>query len=214
MSMMDQILVADDHPIVRSGIIHLLEQYYRDCEVTAVSDGEQALVALSKTEFDLAILDISMPGIDGLRLVNHISQNHRNTISVLLTFHDDQAYIDKAFEYGARGYLLKEDAEENILECIDKVKCGERYLSHTLVTPALSTSSMPKDSTAELTPTELKIIGLVADYKTSKEISSALCVTVRTVQNHRANIVRKLDLSGSNALLKYAVSVSQAYPDN
>lgn len=203
--MVTRVLIADDHPIVRTGIVHLLSNYNDQYIMSCVSDGEQALQALATAHHELAIVDISMPKIDGLLLVKIISEMYPNTTSIVLTLHDDQVYIDKAFEYGAKGYLLKEDADENIIECINRVRGGFRYLSRTLITLSSDGAAQSIDIEAPLTRSELKIIELVAAYKTSREISTALSVTVRTVQNHRANIVRKLNLSGSNALLKYAI---------
>lgn len=200
-----RVLLADDHPIVRNGLLSLLEnQPYID-SITDVGDGLQALRILQTQPIELGIIDISMPGMDGLTLIQQAKKDTPNTLFIVLTLHDDTNLVEKAFEYGASGYLLKEDTHAEILDCIKVVSGGRRYLSSSILSVEEISSFTEKRKRVLLTPTEEKVVDLVADYKTSREIARLLDITIRTVQNHRANIVRKLDLSGSNALLRYAV---------
>ncbi|MBO6934372.1 MAG: response regulator transcription factor [Deltaproteobacteria bacterium] len=189
---MKRVLIADDHPIVRHGLRALIDAE-RDFEVTVeLSEGSAVLERLDAV--DVAILDISLPGLSGLELLKRWP-----TVGppvVMLTMHAE--YVTTAFELGARGYLLKEDAGPEVVDCLRAVLTGLRYRSRRLPREA--------ESTALLTETERAVLRLVADHKTSRQIAEALGVSLRTVQNHRANAVAKLGLRGPGALLEFALA--------
>jgi two-component system nitrate/nitrite response regulator NarL len=201
-----RILLVDDHPIVRHGLFSLLNNEPFVENVNSSGDAETAFEILKCNTIDLAIVDISLPGMNGIELIRAARQSNIATAFVILSFHNDQEFIDAAFESGAMGYILKEDTESDIHQCIDCVSAGKRYLSKSITLGDTSHLDQGENKLKSLTHMEAKILSLVGQYLTSKEIASRLNVTVKTVQNHRANVVNKLELSGSNALLQFALS--------
>ncbi len=200
--MSKSILIADDHPIFRLGLLHLLQKY----QCHEVNDGEQAVNFIQQHQPDLALLDINMPKIKGLDVLAHARSTSPNTQCIILTMYDDFKLIERAFDLGAVGYLLKEDTESELHECLKTILRGHRYLSNSIFLPINNKLPQPKSPLATLTPAEQRIIQLVAQFKTSREIASELGISIRTVQNHRSHISEKLGLKGSNALLGFAVN--------
>lgn len=204
-----KILLADDHPIVRQGFARIIERDAAFEVVAEAGDGEEALAQIQKLAPEIAILDIAMPGRNGLEVVKAARANKLPVKTVFLTMYRDREYFDEAIALGAKGYLLKDCAVADLLACLKAVQRGEFYIS-----PALSGYLLPPhadDAASEaspcnrLTPTETAVLKLIADKKTSKEIADALCISYRTVQNHRTNMCRKLELSGHNSLLHFAI---------
>ena len=206
-----RIVIADDHPIFRSGLKQLIEAADDLQVVGEADDGAAALRLLETLRPDVAILDISMPEADGLEVAREI-QNRRLSVEVIfLTAHGEEAMFEKAVSLGVKGYVLKSSAVTDIVNCIRAVCGGQHYASPALTTflfkrarPANS-STQKTPSLDSLTPTERRILKLLAEFKTTKEIADHLCISPRTVDNHRANIAEKLDLRGSHALTKFAV---------
>lgn len=201
-----RILIVDDHPIVRHGLFSLLSKQPFVENVNGCGDAETAFEILESCTIDLAIVDISLPGMNGIELIRSARQSNIATAFVILSFYNDQEFIDTAFESGAMGYILKEDTESDIHQCIDCVSAGQRYLSKSITLSDTSHLDNGDNKLKSLTHMEVKILSLVGQYLTSKEIAIQLNVTVKTVQNHRSNIVNKLGLSGSNALLQFSIS--------
>ena len=195
------VLIADDHPLVRRGLCDVIDQDSPFRVVAEVADGRAAIEALRASRISVAIVDISMPELDGIEVLRHTQQWHERPAMVMLTMHDD--YVSTALQLGARGYLLKERAVGEVVSCLYAVDRGEVFLSEGLSdgTPTLARSRL-----AELSPTELRVLKLLSEFKTSREIADVLCISYRTVQNHRQNAVKKLGLEGKNALLRFAVS--------
>ncbi len=202
------ILIADDHPVYRIGLVHILQQQF-DCHCLQANDGKQAIELISRHQPHIALLDLNMPKAGGMEVLKQTRVRSPATRFIILTMYDDFKLIERAFDLGADGYLLKEDAEEELLYCLQTVQAGHRYLSDSIF---LSTASATPEQNIEqrleqLTPAELRIARLVGQFKTSREIAEKLGVSIRTVQNHRSHIADKLGLSGNNALLHFAVKV-------
>jgi len=203
--MKKRILIADDHPVFRVGLIHILEQQ-QDCDFLEAGDGSQAIVLIEQWQPDLALLDLSMPKVGGLEVLAQARDRSPATHFVILTLYDDHKLIERAFDLGADGYLLKEDAEDELLYCLQTVQAGYRYLSDSVFLPAPGNAETDiQQQLQQLTPAELRIARLVGQFKTSREIAHQLGISIRTVQNHRSHIAEKLGLSGSNALLQFSV---------
>ncbi|MGE0321059.1 MAG: response regulator [Polyangiaceae bacterium] len=200
-----RVLIADDHPIFRRGLREVLEEDVGFRVVAEAQDGVEALRALRELRPDIAVLDIAMPECDGLEVLTE-SQGWPDAPRVVLLSVFDK-YVERAFELGASGYVLKEDAELELVQCLVAVASGERYVSSTLIESAgpqgQSDAPHPLD---QLTETERRVLKLLAEFKTSREIAELLSVSFRTVQNHRASAVRKLGLGGAQALLRYAAA--------
>jgi len=207
--MMDQkrILIADDHPIFRSGLRTLIDADASFTVAGEATDGEQALSMIIAERPDVAILDYNMPKLNGFELLKTIAQRKVDVIPVMLTMHNDEAMFSKAFELGARGYVLKESAGIDIVNCLHAVTQGQVYTSAAVTTYLLKRASRSKtvDGVDSLTPAERKVLRLIADYKTSREIADELSISVRTVDNHRSNISGKVGVTGSHALFKFAM---------
>jgi DNA-binding NarL/FixJ family response regulator len=206
-----RILIADDHPVFRRGLRQVIESE-PDLQVVAEADEGSAALKLVRSEKpDVALLDIHMPGTGGFDLMRAIRKEKLQPRVVFLTMYDDESTFNAAMDLGAKGYVLKESAINDIIGSIRSAAAGRPYIS-----PALSGFLLDRIERAtqlarqqpglnDLTPTERRILKMIADYKTSKEIANELHIHYRTVDNHRTNICQKLDLHGSHALLKFAL---------
>lgn len=205
--MPESVLIADDHPIFRRGLREVIEAHPDYTVIAEAEDGTRALRLIRTNTPDLAILDISMPEADGLDVMAQARRWPDAPRFIILTLYEQEDCFRRAIELGAMGYLLKENAEEELITCMQSVSRGRRYLS-----PAVSwklVEGVDRQSVtgpiSTLTPTEVRILKLIAEHKTSREIGELLSVSHRTVQNHRNNIARKLDLHGTHALLRFAL---------
>lgn len=206
-----RIVIADDHPIFRLGLRQSVEQVPNMKVVAEAEDGVTAFKLIQQTNPDIAILDIDMPGEDGFSVARRIRENRLAVSVIFLTMHKDELHLNEALDVGARGYLIKDNVAADIVSCIKAVAAGQDYVSSAVSTHLLNRSrratafARNKPSIVDLTAAERRILGLLAEYKTSKEIAAELCVSVRTIENHRANICNKLELRGAHALVKFAV---------
>lgn len=200
-----RVLIADDHPLFRQGLRAALER--RGISVVAeVSDGREAIAQIHALRPAVAILDLSMPGLDGLEVLAQARTWPWAPAFVVLTMHD--AYAARARELGALGYVLKEDAASQIVDCVERVAEGRAFVSPSI---AASAGERAAPGTLEmLSDAERRVLRLVGQHMTSREIAGVLHISQRTVQNHRANMCRKLGLSGSQALLKLALASQPA----
>jgi DNA-binding NarL/FixJ family response regulator len=206
-----RIVVADDHPVLRQGLRHVIEADPRLHVVGEAGDGEAALEQIVAHAPEVAVLDIDMPKLDGFGVVRALAQREAMPAIVFLTLHATEELFTEALELGARGYILKESALTAIVEGVKTVAAGQYYVTSSL-TPLLLGHRARRTALAErqpglgsLTPTERRILQLVAGGHTSKEIAERLFVHYRTVENHRLNIAQKLGLQGHNAVLKFAL---------
>jgi DNA-binding NarL/FixJ family response regulator len=206
-----RILIADDHPIFRAGLRQVIEAESDLSVVADANDGRAALELIQQLHPDIAILDIHMPLMSGFELAKSVRKLALPLEIVFLTMHKAEDIFNEAMDVGAKGYVLKESAVNDIVASIRAVAGGLSYISPLLSTFLLSrrdASAAAPETTAKLgllTATERKVLGMLAQYKTSKQIAEELFIHPRTVDNHRANICNKLGLHGSHALLKFAV---------
>lgn len=207
--MNETLLLVDDHPLFRRGVRDLIvsqSDLYK--EVIEADNGQDALSMIKRFAPKCVMLDISMPGIDGLRTLEMIKQQFPQTQCIILSMYDKQEFVVQARVKGAQGYILKTDSDSTILECLRSVQNGRQYVSSALSgnlekqLPDSLTSTRDLD---RLTGREKEILALIAKNCTSKEIAHQLSLSLRTVQNHRVNICKKLRIAGSNALLKVAI---------
>lgn len=200
-----RILIADDHPFTLQGTKSFVESYGHKVTDTC-SNGISALNLITLHAPDVAILDINMPGLDGLDVSKKIQENRLKTKVILLTMHKEITIYRKASEYGIFGYILKEHAQKELEICLEEVQKGNRYVSAYLEDDLISDSLQTDDTLARLTLSERKIIELVAQLKTSKQIAELLFLSEKTVEGHRGNIIEKLGLvKEKNTLLKWAI---------
>jgi DNA-binding NarL/FixJ family response regulator len=206
-----RILIADDHPVFRQGLRQIIETDPQLKIVAEAADGEQALARLQDTPVDVAMLDLTMPLKDGFAVARAARDLRLTMPLVFLTMHKDEHYLRAALDLGAKGYVLKDSAISEIVNCIKAVVAGQDYVSPALSSYLIRRSARAaelvakKPALAELTPTERRVLKLIAEGRTSREIAATLNIGVRTVEHHRNNISTKLDLHGSHALVKFAV---------
>ncbi|HTV04069.1 MAG TPA: response regulator transcription factor [Acidobacteriaceae bacterium] len=207
-----RVLIADDHPLMRKGLRLSIEEDQHLKVVGEAFDGESALAMVEKLHPDVTLLDIEMPKLDGLQVAQEIVKRNLKTAVIFLTLHSSEDLFRKAMELGCKGYILKDSAVQEVVAGIWAVAAGRPYLSSAITADLLQRKAdsevKPAQSlTANLTPTERRILQLIAIGKTSKEIGAELSIHYRTVENHRTNICRKLSLEGegANALLRFAL---------
>ena len=198
------IIIADDHPIFRRGLCEVFNETNRYRVVGEASDGLAALSLMRSAQPDIAVLDISMPEMNGLDVLVKTRQWAKPPVVVVLTMYDDEAYLHKALENGALGYVLKDNAESELIACMDMVAQGKHYLSPGVSWMLVHPHSTGDDPLQKLTATEHRVLTLVSEYKSNAEIAGLLSISIRTVQNHRANICKKLGLKGPNSLLQFS----------
>jgi DNA-binding NarL/FixJ family response regulator len=205
-----RILLADDHPVVRKGLKLCIEEGEGFKVVAEAGDGEAALALIQKLRPHLAILDIDMPKSTGLQVSTEIKRLKLNTKVIFLSFHKDEQMVRAALDAGGNGYLLKDSAMQEIVAAVQTVMSGQVYVSSAIALQLLQGGDASKRDdenslTRSLTPSERRILLLIADGLSSKEIGATLSVHYRTIENHRTNICRKLGIEGANALLRFAV---------
>ena len=211
MSASIRLILADDHPIVRHGLRQIIETDDSLAIVAEVGDGKAALAAIQTHAPDVAVLDIDMPGLDGFAIVRALATLQSRPEVVFLTMHSEQELFEAALELGIKGYVLKESAVTDIVSAIKAVAAGELYLSPALSAQVLTRWGGEKDpdrlhpGLATLTPTERRVLRLIAADLSTKEIAAQLSVSPRTVETHRQNIGAKLHVRGSLALVRFAL---------
>jgi DNA-binding NarL/FixJ family response regulator len=205
------VVIVDDHPVLRSGLRHIIDAEAGLEVIGEASDGETALALLEEKKPDVALLDIAMPRMTGLQAAKIAQERGLPTKLAILTMSADEIIFDEIMDCGVLGYVLKENAAIEILNCIKTVAAGKYYISPSVSgilvkhkqKQEIAFRSLP--GLADLTPAERRILKLIAGNKTSKEIGTDLNISYKTVENHRANIAKKLHLNGKNALLRFAL---------
>ena len=204
------VLIADDHPVFRRGLKEVFQEDERFRVVGEVADGAEALRLVRTLHPAVVVLDIRMPHLTGLQVAREIFIHKLPTRVVMLTMHADEELFDEAMELGVLGYVLKENAVADVLAAVENVAHDRFFLSQSIAGLLVNRRSRIKDLAHQhtgigaLSPTEKKILRLVATDKTSKEIAGELQISIRTVDTHRQNISQKLNLQGSHSLLKFA----------
>lgn len=202
-----RLIIADDHPLLIQGLISILKEEENIQVLGQASDGVMALELIRKFDPDIAILDIQMPDPGGLQIAELLRNENNKTKLIVLTMFKEESLIKKVLKLGVRGYVLKENAIDDIIDSINIVYEGGIYLSNNVSEVIRDNSSdLLSGSYQILTPTEKKILRLIGEGKSSKEIANELFISSKTVENHRGNICKKLGVTGFSALIKYALS--------
>jgi DNA-binding NarL/FixJ family response regulator len=196
-----RIVLADDHILLRTGLKSILEKMSGLEVVGEAGDGLELLKLLRKLKADIIILDISMPNLRGIEAIHEIKAIHPGLKTLILTMHKDKEYLHQAISAGADGYLLKEDADTELFSAIETVRKGKIYVSPHLANDLVDEwakirrgDAKPLSEPERLTTREKEILKLIAEGKSSKEIADLLCISVRIVEHHRANLMSKLNM--------------------
>jgi two-component system response regulator DegU len=205
-----QIIIADDHPIFRRGLCEVIAGDTALRLVGEAANGEDALRLVEQLRPDISILDVKMPRLTGLQVARTLSDKKWPVRVILLTLYEDEDLLNEALGLGVHGYVLKENAVEDLLAAVRAVAEDRTFISASLSGLILrrrnGMDALRRDRPGldHLTPTEHRILKLIAEDKTSKEIADLLGCAVRTVETHRQNVSTKLCLNGSHSLLKFA----------
>lgn len=207
-----RILVADDHHVVRTGLRALLESKSGWQVCAEAANGREAVEKASALKPDVAVLDIGMPLLNGVEATRQIRKLSPQTEILILTMHDSDLLVQEVLEAGARGYILKDDADRNLLAAVDALRRHKPFLSPRVSDAAVKTGRSTSDghprersSRSRLTPREREILQLLAEGKSNKEVAGLLGISVKTAETHRANIMLKLDFHSVTDLVRYAV---------
>lgn len=205
------ILIADDHPVFRRGLRQIIETVPEFRVVAEAENGAEALALLGDLRPQIAILDVEMPRPDGLELAREVRERHWPIALLFLTMYREERFFNAALDLGVLGYLLKDSAITDIIAGIRAVAAGQHFITPTLSTYLVNRTRRAAElgrqepGLESLTASERRVLQLVANGKTSRQIASELSVSQRTIEHHRANIMAKLNLKGGNGLLQFAI---------
>jgi|SRR5262249_53054698 len=206
------VLIADDHPVFRKGLRVIIEDDPSLKVVAEAEDGHSAMARILETQPRVAVVDMNIPSPDGLTIARAIYDKQLPVEVVFLTAHKDEALINATLDLGVKGLIVKDSAADEIIVCIKAVDAGQSFFSHALLDFLIDRrrrdgyNGRQSSSLEDLTPSERRIMRMIAQLKINKEIAAELAISVRTVEHHRSNICSKLGITGKNMLLAYAIT--------
>jgi DNA-binding NarL/FixJ family response regulator len=200
-----RVLLADDHALIRQGLKALLEK--QGCQVVSeASDGQEALRSAEKAQPEVAILDISMPVLNGMDAARELKKSSPKTKVILLTQHDEDQYVSEALRAGVRGYVLKSQAADDLVHAIREVCRGCVYLSPKISGAVVDAYVSKTYASADpLSGRERQVLQLVGEGKSTKDVAAHLGISVKTAESHRARLMKKLDIHETASLVRYAI---------
>jgi len=201
------LLMVDDHTIVREGLRRILEPHACEWSITEAGTGFQALECLRRQHFDLAIVDLSMPGMSGLELIRRVKADYPTVAILVLSMHAEEQYAMRAFKAGANGYLTKDSAAVELVAAVRKVAGGGAYVSPGLAERVVQqlNGAMATPRHAELSNRELEILQRIVTGQRLTDIAEALHLSIKTVSTHKSRILEKLQLPNTAALIRYGL---------
>ena len=203
-----RVLLVDDHPVVRKGLCLCLAKHGNIRILGEAADGQQALAMAKELQPDLMLMDIDLPGMNGLAVAEVLRQEQPQIQIVFLSMHSEGEYVMRILQSGAKGYVLKDAPMDELIQAIDKVYAGETYFSPEVARVAMNqiVNNQGTSKNGSLTERENEVLVQIAGGLSNKEIASKLGVGVRTVETHRERIMRKLDIHSAASLTRYAIS--------
>ncbi|MBI4515009.1 MAG: response regulator transcription factor [Deltaproteobacteria bacterium] len=197
-----RVLLVDDHTVVRRGLRKILESTPEIEVVGEVGDGAQALTAATSLHPDVVLMDISLPGLNGIEATRRITATTPGTQVLMLSMHADEQYVRQSIGAGAKGYLLKDADDQDLVSAVLAVRKGETYFSGTLARTVIGEGGRAPDV---LSPREREVLALICSGRTNREVAEALGLSVNTIETHRKHIIDKLDLHSTAELVRYAI---------
>ena len=208
-----RVILADDHALVRAGVRALLEAIEGVEVVGEAGDGHEALGLVEQRQPHIAILDIGLPGMNGVEVAARVSKEHPHTRVLILSMHDDTEFVRRALRAGVAGYLIKDSSATELELAVRAVSQGKTYLSPSISSVVIGEFLRGEAPAAELTPRQREILQLVAEGQTSKEIASRLNLAVKTVESHRSEIMARLGIRDTPGLVRYAIRTGLVSPE-
>jgi DNA-binding NarL/FixJ family response regulator len=201
------VLITDDHPVVRRGIRQILEDDERINLIEEASEGKELIEKMMNQEYEVILLDISLPGRSGLDMISQIKKIQTKCAILILSIHSEEMYAIKALKYGASGYLTKSSAPEELLTAIYKVSRGERYISSSLGEKLADSVLNDSDKPAHLflSAREMEVLDLLASGKTVNQVAKELSLSSKTISTYRARLLLKLNLKTTADLIRYSI---------
>lgn len=212
---MIRVLLADDHSLVRAGLKRLVEGAGDMTVVAEASNGREAIEKANESMPDVAVVDISMPGIDGLEVIGRLTAQNPKLPILVLTMHEEEQYVVRAIGAGARGYVTKRSAAEQLLKAIRKIHSGGRYLDETAaesLAMRVSRGSSEKSPLEILSNREVQVLRRIAMGQNNREIGEDYCISVKTVDTYRSRLLKKLNLKNNAELTRFAIQNSIVEP--
>lgn len=209
---MIRVVIADDHTLFRQGLAMLLRSSDKFSIVGEAADGTEALEIIAETLPDIAVLDVSMPGMTGIQVLGELRKKSVPTRIVLLTMHADTHLVAAAMEEGAAGYLLKGNAFDDLIQALECVHRGGTFVSSMVTRELISSIKSGNHDRPVLTAREREVLRFIASGMTSRQIADALFISIKTVETHRARLMEKLDLHTTASLVRYAIKSGIAEP--
>ena len=208
-----RIVIADDHSLIRKGLRTIIELESDMQVIGEAGDGKELLEFLAREQPDMVIMDISMPNLNGIDAIGRVLALYPGIRILILTMHRNSQYFYNAVAAGAHGYLIKDDSDTELLTAIDTVRSGKTYISPQLSSEVADTMLSAfrehrEPSIISLTPRERDVLGLVVKGHTSKQIAEILCLSPRTIDHHRASLLKKFKMKNTVDLVKYVIKNS------
>jgi two-component system, NarL family, invasion response regulator UvrY len=202
-----RVLITDDHPVVRRGIRQILEDDERINRIDEACDGKEMIEKMINQEYEVVLLDISLPGRSGLDLISQIKKLRQKTSVLILSIHSEEMYAIQALKCGASGYLTKMSAPEELITAIIKVACGDKYISATLAEKLASDMLKGTEKTIrqQLSAREMEVLNLFASGKTVVQIALELTLSPKTISTYRSRLLEKLNLHTTADLIRYSI---------
>ncbi len=205
-----KILIVDDHPIVRQGLAALINQQEDMAVCAQAADGREAMEQIGKFEPDLVTIDLTLGDSGGLELIKNIKSRYPDLPMLVISIHDESLYAERVLRAGAKGYIMKQEATENVTEAIGKVLAGQVYVSECMSDRIVrsflgGTAKTQSPSVSSLSDRELEVFRLIGQGYGTRKIAGMLHLSIKTIETYRAHIKFKLDLDNSSHLLRYAV---------
>ena len=212
-----RVLIADDHALVRSGFRAILQALPDVTVVGEASDGQEAMTLVQRVQPHVVLMDVSMPGLNGIDVTAQLAREMPHVRVILVSMHASEVYVRRGLQAGASGYLLKDSGVVELELAVRAVARGETYLSPAVSRPVIEGYVRPVEAEASglerLTPRHRQILQLVAEGKTTKEIAQRLTLGTRTVESHRAELMRRLDIHDLPGLVRYAICIGLISPE-
>jgi DNA-binding NarL/FixJ family response regulator len=203
-----KVLLADDHAIFRAGLRRLVEEAGDMKVVAEAADGREAIERVRDARPDVAVIDISMPGLDGLEVISQLGSSHPNLPILVLTMHEEEQYVVRTITAGARGYVTKRSVPEKLVQAIRKVHAGGRYLTDEvaeLLALRMASGTRGSSPLDALSNREIQVLRCLALGQTTREIAETYYISIKTVDTYRARLLQKLNLRNNAELTRFAI---------